>query len=61
MVISSIRPDIRLFSVSSIRPDTGIRQGKSGILPDTGNQKRPDYPARYPEHPNNSKYSNIQR
>jgi hypothetical protein len=29
-----VRPDIRLFSVSGIRPD--IRQVKSGIRPDTG-------------------------
>jgi hypothetical protein len=37
MVISSIWPDIRLFSVSGIRPD--IRQVKFGIQPDTGNKK----------------------
>jgi hypothetical protein len=41
--ISSIGPDIRLVSVSSIWPD--IRQGKSFIWPYTGYQKRPDYPA----------------
>jgi protein tyrosine phosphatase (PTP) superfamily phosphohydrolase (DUF442 family) len=32
--------DIRLFLLSGIRPD--ILQVKSGIRPDTGNQKRPD-------------------
>jgi hypothetical protein len=34
-----------LFSVSSIRPDTGtgIWQVQSGIWPDTGYLKRPDY------------------
>jgi hypothetical protein len=42
MVISSLWPDIRLFSVSGIRPD--IRQLKSGIRSDTGYKKRPDYP-----------------
>jgi hypothetical protein len=28
-----------------------IRQAKSGIWPDTGYQKMPDYPPRYPVHP----------
>jgi hypothetical protein len=37
MVISSILPDIRLFSVSGIRPD--IRHVKSGIRLDTGYKK----------------------
>jgi hypothetical protein len=51
-VISSpdIRLDIRLFSLSGIRPD--IRQLESGIRPDTGYQKRPDNPAGYPVYPN---------
>jgi hypothetical protein len=45
MGASSIWPDIWLFSVS------GIRQIKSGIRPDTGYKKRPDYPAGYPAQP----------
>jgi hypothetical protein len=36
--------DIRSSSIS------GIRQVKSGIRPDTGYQKLPDYPAEYPVH-----------
>jgi hypothetical protein len=40
---SSNQPHIRLFSITSIRPD--IRQAKSVILLDTAHQKRPDYPA----------------
>jgi hypothetical protein len=47
-LIFSIWPDIRLFSVSGIQLD--IRQVKSGIRPDTGYLKRPDYPAGYPVH-----------
>jgi hypothetical protein len=30
---------------------TGYPAVKSGIRPDTGYQKRPDYPAGYPVHP----------
>jgi hypothetical protein len=30
---------------------TGYPAGQSGIRPDTGYQKRPDYPAGYPVHP----------
>jgi hypothetical protein len=30
---------------------TGYPAGQSGTRPDTGNQKRPDYPAGYPVHP----------
>jgi hypothetical protein len=41
--------DIRPFLLSGFRPD--IRQLKSGIRPDNGFQKRPDYPAGYPVYP----------
>jgi hypothetical protein len=48
MVISSILPDVRLFSVSGIRPD--IWQVKSGLLADI-KKGRIIRPARYPAHP----------
>jgi hypothetical protein len=38
-----------IFMVLASRPD--IRQVKSGIRPDTGYKKRPDYSAGYPVHP----------
>jgi hypothetical protein len=44
--ISSIWPEVRLLSVSGIRPD--IWQVKSDSFPDTGYQNRPVYPAGYP-------------
>jgi hypothetical protein len=37
MVFFSMWPDIRLFSVSGIRPD--VRQVNYGIRPDTGYKK----------------------
>jgi hypothetical protein len=44
-------PDIRLFSVSDIRPGTPANQIRYGIRPETGYQKWPNYPAGYPVHP----------
>jgi hypothetical protein len=45
-----IRPDIRLFEVSGIRPDIRPSNPISGQIPDLniGRIIRPDYPAGYP-------------
>jgi hypothetical protein len=40
------------YPVSGLtRYPAGYPAGQSGIRPDTGYQKRPDYPAGYPVHP----------
>jgi hypothetical protein len=39
------------ISLSLAGYPTGYPAGQSGIQPDTGYQKRPDYPAGYPVHP----------
>jgi hypothetical protein len=51
LFLPDIRPDIRLIQKPNIGYPAGYPPDQFGIRPDTGNKKRPDYPAGYPVHP----------